>query len=159
MSERDGAHTLHEEKMYSLRDAAQLLNMTEAALRMRIKRNSIQAEQEPMGDPNSGRYKLMIPQNEMTRLMQRLEAKTQRGESTSAALTSPAPAPETQRPPIRTPHTEDVRLEDALRRIDQMEQELRHAREEREMMRQLIQSMQTQFALLEKLAGAAFDRS
>ncbi len=156
MSERGGALTQHEEKMYSLRDAAQLLNMTEAALRMRIKRNSIQAEQEPMGDPNSGRYRLMIPQNEMTRLMERLEAKTQRGEPTAAPLTSGPPAPETQSPPIRTPHTEDVRLEEALRRLDQMEQELRHAREEREMMRQLIQSMQTQMELL-KLA--AIDRS
>ena len=158
MSERGGEPTIHNEKMYSLRDAAQLLNMTEAALRMRIKRNSIQAEQEPMGDPNSGRYRLMIPQNEMTRLMERLEAKTQRGASTSAALTG-EPAPKTRSSPIRTPQTEDARLEEALRRIDQMEQELRHAREEREMMRQLIQSMQTQFALLEKLAGASFNRS
>lgn len=157
MNERDEARrTLHEEKMYSLREAAQLLNMTEAALRMRIKRNSIKAEQEPMGDPKTGRYRLMIPQNEMTRLMERLEAKTQRGEPTAAPLNSEAPAPDMQSHPIRTPHTEDVRLEEALRRLDQMEQELRHAREEREMMRQLIQAMQTQMELL-KLA--AIDRS
>ena len=137
-----------DERTYSLREAAQMLDMTESALRMRIKRNSIHAEQEPMGDPETGRYRLKIPERELKRLQEQREARTQRGDASTAPDMNAPPPPSQNAPP------NDERLEAALRKIEQLERELQHAKEQRDMQRELIRSIQARLEMLERIAGS-----
>lgn len=58
------------EREYTLTEAARLLNKTEAALRMRIKRGTLHAKVRYIDDTGE-RYQYMIPQSELERERER----------------------------------------------------------------------------------------
>lgn len=69
--------TVDEEREYTLTEAARILGKTEAAIRMKIKRNTLQAVQRPI-DESGSRYKYMIPESEIEREKTRGESDTPR---------------------------------------------------------------------------------
>jgi len=144
------------EREYDLQEAARLLNKTESALRMQIRRNSIRAIKRPLDD-GSGRYKYFIPESEIEKERRRLEEATLRSEMRRHSSTATTQQ-ETPRPPFGSlPATDANATPLALltQRVEHLERELQ---QEREDVRVLIRSLEKQVEMLQMMLRTLLDR-
>lgn len=136
-----------DEREYTLTEAARLLNKTEAALRMRIKRGTLRANVRFIDD-SGDRYQYMIPDSA-------LEQERQRGSSTIGA----GPLDDFLRPRGESQSSSDTvaepyasrngsALAEVSKRLEQLEASLG---KEREDSRALIRGLERQVELLSAL--------
>lgn len=122
------------EREYTLTEAARLLNKTEAALRMRIKRGTLRANVRYIDDTGE-RYQYMIPESE-------LERERERGHSTLGVLEGGVrSAAET----VRDFYSQEPLFRGLAERLTQLEKAVE---KEREDTRALIRGLERQVELL-----------
>ena len=146
-----------DEREYDLQEAARLLNKTESALRMQIRRNSIRAIKRPLDD-GSGRYKYFIPESEIEKERRRLEAATQRSEMRRHSST--ATTRQEALPPslglVSSTGANAASLALLAQRVEQLERELQ---QERDDVRVLIRSLEKQLDMLQMMLRTLLERA
>ncbi|MDA1190144.1 MAG: helix-turn-helix domain-containing protein [Candidatus Poribacteria bacterium] len=141
-----------EEKAYDLQEAARLLNKSESALRMQIRRGSIQAIKRPFDD--TGRYKYYIPESEIDKERKRLNSATNRNDSQSATTAYDAHSVAGNVGSVRSVAPEQVNA--YSQRMEQLEDDLR---QEREDTRELIRGLQKQLDMMQTMLQTLMKKS
>ncbi|MBM3213657.1 hypothetical protein FJZ36_01895 [Candidatus Poribacteria bacterium] len=142
-----------QEREYSLTEAARALNKSEASLRMRIKRGTLNANIRYIDDSNE-RYQYMIPESELEKERNRQSSTVSDPAATvSASVVPPSHSATPATVSARASQSDDI-IAELQRRQDRLEAALK---QEREDARALIRALEQQLELIRMMLAQALN--